>query len=63
MWNSLELVTIMLGARVTAARRGERGASAVEWVVIGAIVAGIAIAVGAILMSRLTDRANNIPLQ
>ncbi|MDP9820655.1 hypothetical protein [Nocardioides massiliensis] len=42
------------------ARRAERGASAVEWVIIAAIVAAIAIAIGAVLRGALTDKAGQI---
>lgn len=40
--------------------RGERGASAVEWVIISAIVVGICIAIAAILMEALTSKAGDI---
>lgn len=42
--------------------RSDRGASAVEWVVITALVVGIAIAVGAILMTTIENKANSINL-
>jgi hypothetical protein len=38
----------------------DRGASVVEWVIISALVVGIAVAVGAILLNRLRDKANSI---
>lgn len=41
-------------------RNRERGASVVEWVVISAIVLGIAIAVGAILKNALTSGATSV---
>ena len=41
---------------------GETGASAVEWVVITALLVGIAVAVGAILLNTITDKANSIDL-
>lgn len=40
--------------------RSEEGASAVEWVIIAAIVVGICIAVAAILRSALTTKATDI---
>jgi Flp pilus assembly pilin Flp len=50
---------LMLESRLTRTRR-EDGASAVEWVIIAAIVVGICIAVAAILRSALTGKANDI---
>jgi hypothetical protein len=39
---------------------GDRGASAVEWVVISAITLTIAIAVGGILLTALQGKANDV---
>jgi Flp pilus assembly pilin Flp len=50
---------LMLDSRRLNARN-ERGASAVEWVIIAAIVVGICIGVAAILRSALTGKANDI---
>jgi len=50
---------LMLQGRVDRTRR-EDGASAVEWVIIAAIVVGICIAVAGILKSALTGKANDI---
>ena len=58
----LTLLTTLLGARFAQARRAETGASAVEWVVITALLVGIAVAVGAILLNTITDKANSIDL-
>jgi Flp pilus assembly pilin Flp len=49
---------LMLDAR--RRRRGERGASAVEWVIIAAIVVGICIAIAAILKAALVGEAGDI---
>lgn len=49
-------------ARVAATRADERGVSIVEWVIIVAVVAGLAIAVGAIIVSKVTAKANGINL-
>ncbi len=38
----------------------DRGASAVEWVVISMIVVGIVIAVGALLYQALKSKANSV---
>lgn len=40
--------------------RSERGASAVEWVIISAIVVGICIAIAATLSGALEGEANDI---
>ena len=53
------------GDRVVARVRdehGARGATAVEWVVISAIIVTIVLAVGATLYSRLTDKASDLDL-
>ena len=58
----VQMLMIMLDARMAKARSSERGASAVEWVVISGLVAGIAIAIAAILMRRLSGTAEGIKL-
>ncbi len=50
---------LMLESRLARARR-EDGASAVEWVIIAAIVVGICIAVAGILRNALVGKANDI---
>jgi Flp pilus assembly pilin Flp len=50
---------LMLDARRHSARE-ERGASAVEWVIIAAIVVGICIAIAAILRAALVGEAGDI---
>lgn len=42
--------------------RSDRGASAVEWVVITGILVAIAIGVGFILEAAITNKANSINL-
>lgn len=58
----LQFLVIMLNGRIDRARKDERGASAVEWVVITAILVGIAVAIGAILLERFTNKAQNLDL-
>ncbi|AKH82995.1 membrane protein [Streptomyces sp. CNQ-509] len=55
------LVTFLRG-RVERARSGEldRGASAVEWVIISAIVVAIVSAVAVIINQALSDGANDV---
>jgi hypothetical protein len=62
----------LLGGRIAHARRSQprrsqpsrsqHGASAVEWVLISALLIGIAIAVGAIILAKLTGKANDLDL-
>lgn len=56
----LGFLVLMLGTRLDRARDQERGASAVEWVVISAIVLGIVGAVAFILSDALEGKANDI---
>ena len=58
----LTLMTILLRGRVAKARRSEAGASAVEWVVITAILVSIAVAVGLVLTNKIESKANSIDL-
>lgn len=53
-------LTILLGGRLDRARRNEAGASAVEWVVITALLIGIAVAVGAIILAKLKSKADSL---
>ena len=50
---------LMLESRLARTRR-EDGASAVEWVIIAAIVVGICIAVAGILRNALVGKANDV---
>ncbi len=59
---TLVLLRVLLGGRIDHARRSERGASAVEWVLISALLIGVAIAVGAIILGKLTGKANDLDL-
>ena len=55
----LGFCVLMLEGRLARARR-EEGASAVEWVIIAAIVVGICIAVAGILRNALVGKANDV---
>ncbi len=57
--NPLGFFLLMFEGRLVRARRQD-GASAVEWVIIAAIVVGICIAVAAILKTALVGKANDI---
>jgi len=51
---------LWLRARFDEARRDERGMTT-ETVILIAIFAGLAIAAGAIIVSKVVDKANSIP--
>ena len=55
----LGFLLLLLDVHKTRAK-SERGASAVEWVIIAAIVVGICIVIAGILRSALSDEANEI---
>lgn len=58
----LQAMIAWLRARSAPGDDAERGASIVEWVIIVAVLAGLAIAVGAIIVSKVTAKANGINL-
>jgi hypothetical protein len=60
--DALEYVWVSLRARIARARSGEleRGASAVEWVVISMIVVGLCVAVGFIISTAVTGKAKDV---
>ncbi|HZP50275.1 hypothetical protein [Actinocrinis sp.] len=59
---ALQYAWVSLRARIAQVRSGERerGASAVEWVVISMIVVGICVAVGVLLSTALTTKATDV---
>jgi len=57
--NQLRYLSIVLRGRMAKAH-SERGASAVEWVVITALLIGIAVAVGGIILTKLQNKANSL---
>ena len=57
----LGFLELILRDRFVRARTADsRGASAVEWVVISAIVVGIVIVVGGLLLTALRDKTGRI---
>ena len=58
----IQVLCAVARQRVTALRLEERGEVA-EKVIITAIFAGLAIAVGAIIVAKVTDKAKSIPTQ
>ncbi|MCP9950635.1 MULTISPECIES: Flp family type IVb pilin [Actinomadura] len=47
-------------ARLRAEDERSRGASAIEWAIITAILALIAITIGAVIQKKIQDKANSI---
>jgi Flp pilus assembly protein TadG len=62
MNQTIVYLRVLLAGRIDRARRSEGGASAVEWVLISALLIGVAIAVGAIILAKLTGKANDLDL-
>ncbi|MCA1983991.1 MAG: hypothetical protein ACXVDH_06650 [Nocardioides sp.] len=60
--SQVQFLATMLRGRIAKAQRLERGASAVEWVVISAILIAIAAAIGLILMNKLKGKADSLDL-
>lgn len=58
----LQALITWFRTRTVAGGESERGASIVEWVIIVAVLAGLAIAVGAIIVAKVTAKANGINL-
>jgi len=61
----LEMVRAWVTARITALRAedGDRGNMTSETVIWIAVIVVAAIAIGAIIVAKLTDKANSINLQ
>jgi len=57
----LQSVIILLRARLAAARHDEAGSPTIETVLIAAGLAAAAIAVVAIIVAKVTSKANSIP--
>ena len=55
-------LVVALRAVLTVLRRGDEEGSVVEKVILTAIFAALAIAVGAIIVAKVTSKANSIPL-
>ncbi|WP_296602924.1 hypothetical protein [Nocardioides sp.] len=58
----LQLLCLLLSAHVSKARRSERGASSVEWVVITALLVAIAAGAGLLIKDKITNKASSIDL-
>ena len=55
-------VRLRVATAENLAMDGERGASAIEWVIISALLIGIVAVVGTIILNKLTDKANSLDL-
>lgn len=59
----LGFALLLLDVHLKRARRlDDRGASAIEWVVISALLIAIALAVGVTIRTRITDKATTLNL-
>jgi hypothetical protein len=59
-----QIAVLVTWTRAVAARfRGDERGSVTETVIIVAIFAALALAVGAIIVMKVTDKANSIPTQ
>lgn len=52
---------IMAGLLIDRLRRDERGISTTETVIITAVLAALALAATAIIVTKVTEKANSIP--
>lgn len=57
-----QYLMIMVRGILARAENEERGVSAVEWVIITAVLAALAIAVGAVITSKVQGKADNLDL-
>jgi hypothetical protein len=55
-------VRLRIAKASNAAQAGERGASAIEWVIISAVLILIAGVAGGILYTKISDKANSLDL-
>jgi Flp pilus assembly pilin Flp len=55
-------VHLRMAKATVLAQDGERGASAIEWVIISALLIGIVAAVGTIILGKLTAKADSLNL-
>ena len=56
----VEYLRVLLGKRLAAARRGDGGASAIEWAIITGLLALIALAIYLVIRNKITSAAHNI---
>ncbi|SFJ61728.1 hypothetical protein [Cellulomonas sp. KH9] len=63
-WTPMGYAELEVRRRVARAQladeRGDRGASAIEWVIITGVLVALAAAVGLIIFNRIRDEANSI---
>lgn len=62
MLTQFTMLWTYMSARFVAARQKGEAGSVVETVIITAVFAALAIAIGAIIVSKITDKANSIDL-
>lgn len=57
-----QYLMILVRGHLARARNDERGVSAVEWVIISVALAGIAIAIGYTIRTKIEGKANSLNL-
>jgi len=62
MLMQIEALWVFLRLRYVASRRADEDGSVVETVIITAVFAALAIAVGVIIVTKITNKANSINL-
>lgn len=55
-----EYLRVLLARRLAAVRRGDRGASAIEWAIITGLLALIALAIFVIIRTKIVGAASKI---
>lgn len=58
----MQYLWMVLGGIQERIRKEERGATAVEWVVISAVLAALAVGLGVIITRLVNDKADQITL-
>lgn len=59
----LTAIVSLLRERLLALRHNERGSVTTEQVIVTAVLAALAIATTAIIVTKVTSKANSIPLE
>ncbi len=58
----IQYLWILVRSHIARAREDERGVSAVEWVIITGVLILLAVGVGAIIRSKITQAAKGIDI-
>jgi Flp pilus assembly pilin Flp len=58
----VQYLWILVRSHLDRVRDDERGVSAVEWVIITGVLIALAVAIGVIITTKITNKANSISL-